>query len=127
MGYFGRRGIGRGKDRKFVSSPYCMGGPGILFSRPTLMTLANSIDNCQNEAEKHGVPTVDDIIIGRCVHDVIGIGCSDSLDDDKNTFYQNTLDDLPDWRIKIAVSMHQFKEQGELVEQHGKFLDVYSS
>jgi chondroitin sulfate synthase len=125
--YFGRRGIGRRKDRKFISSPYCMGGPGILFSRPTLMTLANSIDNCQNEAEKHGVPTVDDIIIGRCVHDVIGIGCSDGLDDDKNTFYQNTLDDLPDWRIKIAVSMHQFKEQGELVEQHGKFVDVYSS
>jgi len=123
--YFGRRGIGRPEHRKFISSPYCMGGPGILFSRPTLTVLAKSIDSCEDEAEKHGVPSIDDVVIGKCVHDVIGIDCSDGLDDDKHTFYQNTLDELPEKKMLNTVSMHQFKKEGTMIKQHIKFVDLY--
>jgi len=51
---------------------FCMGGPGVILSRDTLVRVAPYIDYClQNLLTSH-----EDVELGRCIHHFAGVTCT---------------------------------------------------
>jgi len=51
---------------------FCMGGPGIIFSRPTLAKVAPRVQDCLKDMYS----THEDVEVGRCVQRFAGISCT---------------------------------------------------
>jgi hypothetical protein len=128
--YIGQRGTGKEEMRKQfrrggLVKPYCMGGTGIIYSRPTLNALALKIDYCVKEANLTKVPLYDDMLIGVCVHRYTGMGCWDGKDYYWRTFAQNyngVEDFVNGTDLLKTITLHPFKEQGSMVRQHLQFV-----
>ena len=85
--YIGRPGWGKEEDRERLKllphENYCMGGPGIIFSAPSLKFLTSYLDEClagvrlYNEfhGEKEGWYN-EDVELGRCVSRTQGVRCT---------------------------------------------------
>ncbi len=75
--YIGSPGLGRAEDLKriklFPHERYCMGGPGVIFSRTLLIQLAPHLDDC---LENVVVSYNEDLEVGRCVSRKLGIQCT---------------------------------------------------
>ena len=74
--YIGQGGEGREDERGQLglkdNVAYCMGGPGVILSRATLIKLAPNIGYClQNPITLH-----EDTELGRCIHKFLGISCT---------------------------------------------------
>ncbi|CBY13923.1 unnamed protein product [Oikopleura dioica] len=76
--YIGSPGFGRDND-DFVEDNmvYCMGGPGIVFSKITLQKLSPKLGEClkNNLMTEH-----EDIELGRCVYHHANVGCTKSYE-----------------------------------------------
>lgn len=83
--YIGSPGFGRDND-DFVEDNmvYCMGGPGIVFSKITLQKLSPKLGDClkNNLMTEH-----EDIELGRCVYHNANIGCTKSYE--MGTLFKN--------------------------------------
>ena len=75
--YIGSPGLGRAEDleriKLFPHERYCMGGPGVIFSRALLIQLAPHLDYC---LENVVVSYNEDLEVGRCVSRRLGIQCT---------------------------------------------------
>ncbi|ESO88212.1 hypothetical protein LOTGIDRAFT_56236, partial [Lottia gigantea] len=73
--YIGQPGTGTqeetGKLGLHNSAPYCMGGPGVFFTRTTLKKIRTHLKNCLLNA----VTLHEDTELGRCVQRYAGIAC----------------------------------------------------
>lgn len=80
---------GRGKQEEFgllsleYDENFCMGGPGIIFSRETLRRVAPHVKHClQNLYTTH-----EDVELGRCVHKFAQIPCTWSYEVIRNLHF----------------------------------------
>lgn len=74
--FIGQAGVGKPEELGLLSltatENFCMGGPGMIFSRETLRRMAPYVSNClQNLYTTH-----EDVEIGRCVRKYAGIQCT---------------------------------------------------
>ena len=89
--YLGRSGVGKKQDIQRLQlkshEHYCMGGPGVVLSRATLIAVAPYLDKCLEVVEAHnrirkgmagGVWFNEDVELGRCISRSVGIQCSNS-------------------------------------------------
>ncbi|KAH7961166.1 hypothetical protein HPB52_004345 [Rhipicephalus sanguineus] len=86
--YIGQAGLGNKEEFGQLSlepdENFCMGGPGVLFSRETLRRLVPHISTCL----KHLYSTHEDVEVGRCVRRHVGIPCTWSYEM-QTIFYHN--------------------------------------
>lgn len=74
--FIGQAGLGTKEESGLLklkeNENFCMGGPGIVFSRATLKLVASHVDHCmQSPLTLH-----EDVEIGRCVQRYAGISCT---------------------------------------------------
>ena len=85
--YIGSPGLGRAEDleriKLFPHERYCMGGPGVIFSRALLIQLAPHLNDC---LENVVVSYNEDLEVGRCVSRKLGIQCTWAYEVRKRTF-----------------------------------------
>ena len=77
MLYIGQPGGGKPKDLERIKllphEHYCMGGPGVIFSRALLIKLAPHLEDClQHEV----VSWNEDLEVGRCISRRLGVQCT---------------------------------------------------
>lgn len=75
--YIGSPGMGRQEDLDRVKllshERYCMGGPGVIFSRALLIKLAPHLEDClENEVVSYN----EDVEVGRCVSRRLQVQCT---------------------------------------------------
>lgn len=69
---------GRGNNEEFGllslddDENFCMGGPGVIFSRETLRRIAPHLNECYERL----YTTHEDVELGRCVRKYAGISCT---------------------------------------------------
>ncbi|CAD5113982.1 DgyrCDS3145 [Dimorphilus gyrociliatus] len=95
---------------------YCMGGPGVLFSRVALKRICPYIKTC----ERSVVSRHEDVEIGRCVLAHAGIGCSKSFElstlffsnyaNNSNYFKANPEVGNLKSTLKDSLTMHAIKD-----------------
>ena len=75
--YMGSPGFGKVNDRNRIKlqshEHYCMGGPGVIFSRSALRKLAPHLNDCLSSVV---VSYNEDVEVGRCVSKKVGIQCT---------------------------------------------------
>ena len=75
--YIGSPGMGREEDLERIKllshERYCMGGPGVIFSRALLIRLAPHLDDC---LENVVVSYNEDLEVGRCVSRRLQVQCT---------------------------------------------------
>lgn len=78
--FIGQAGRGTTAERDALALDYnenfCMGGPGVLFSRETLRRVAPHVKYCL----KHLYTSHEDVELGRCVAKFAGVSCTWSYD-----------------------------------------------
>ena len=76
--YLGQAGTGAKKERGMLNllpgDNYCMGGPGVVFSRSVLKKVAPHIKHCLLKAPKSHMH--EDTELGRCIQRYVGISCT---------------------------------------------------
>ena len=76
--YLGHAGTGakkeRGKLNLMPGDNYCMGGPGMVFSRSVLKKVAPHIEHCLQTAPK--LYMHEDTEVGRCIQRFVGVPCT---------------------------------------------------
>ena len=51
---------------------FCMGGPGMILSRDTLVHVAPHLSYCR----QHLLTSHEDVELGRCIHQFVGVTCT---------------------------------------------------
>ena len=76
--YMGAPGFGKPEDRKRLKleehEHYCMGGPGVIFSRALFRKLGPEIDDCLNNVVFSDYD--EDVELGRCISHKLQIQCT---------------------------------------------------
>jgi len=76
--YLGQARTGAKKERGMLNllpgDNYCMGGPGVVFSRSVLKKVSPHIKHCLLQAPKSHMH--EDIELGRCIQRYVGISCT---------------------------------------------------
>ncbi|XP_046548262.1 chondroitin sulfate synthase 1-like [Haliotis rubra] len=114
--YMGHSGLGAIKEIGHLGlhgkTPYCLGGPGVVLSGPILRQVAPHLSGClKNPATPH-----EDTELGRCIHNVTGLSCSE-YKQLKYMFFQNFKDASGAWAEKLLprylhkmISFHPIKQ-----------------
>nr|KAG5704722.1 hypothetical protein BaRGS_005178 [Batillaria attramentaria] len=124
--YLGQPGTGVPKERGKLGlrdgTPYCMGGPGVLLSAPTLGLLVPHLAKCAHQA----VTSHEDTELGRCVQQFVNISCSkrarvgQTWIQMKKLFYQNyrekngSFTGALDPKIFSALTLHPVKDARQM-------------
>jgi Fringe-like len=137
VGYhiYGERGYGRKEDLEGLAKgglvkPYCTGGPGYIFSRPTLKRTAQGMDACVKQADTSPYREYlwhSDVVIGLCAEQQTGAGCWNDDDYDKKRVFRNNYKKqypyMQDSKLSWLVSMHPFKDEALMMSHHKRYLD----
>ncbi|KAI1296886.1 Chondroitin sulfate synthase 1 [Halotydeus destructor] len=126
--YIGQAGLGNREEFGALNlepdQNFCMGGPGVIFSRAALKLLVPNIQYCL----KHLYSTHEDVEIGRCVNKFVGISCTWSFEMQSILFHnfsgeiELSSPDLP--RIfSTAISMHPIKTSSSQFALHQMYLE----
>uniref|UniRef100_A0A914QQA3 Hexosyltransferase n=1 Tax=Panagrolaimus davidi TaxID=227884 RepID=A0A914QQA3_9BILA len=113
--FLGQAGLGNTAEYGQLSlgqrDNYCMGGPGIVFSRETLRMLAPHLESCLLEM----LTTHEDVELGRCVRKHVGIACSWNYE--MQTLFHNNQSNpsaFKGWgtnpELMHAVTLHPIKQ-----------------
>ncbi|XP_065827214.1 chondroitin sulfate synthase 1-like [Oscarella lobularis] len=118
--YMGQPGFGREEDRRRLKletgEVYCMGGPGVFYSRALLKRLRPHIDECMKRTV---VSYNEDVEVGRCISRRVGRQCTWSYelerhffnDFSKAMFTDRELKELRKHRFaRNAVTLHPIKQ-----------------
>jgi hypothetical protein len=107
--YLGGRGYGRPADhgKMNLTRAYCMNGPGYVLSAATAAQIGPTIGECaaqmqlQNTVFTHWYS---DVIVGKCIFDLLGIGCDLDPRQDRlpSSSSMATID--PPWARKKTAS-----------------------
>lgn len=113
--FIGQAGLGNKEEFGLLSLEYdenfCMGGPGMIFSRETLRRMVPNIKDCI----KNLYSTHEDVEIGRCVRKHAGVPCTWSYEM-QNFFYHNSsgmaayTGDLRKKEVHRAITLHPVKQ-----------------
>lgn len=80
--YIGQAGYGRANDKGRLhlgDANFCMGGPGVIFSRSMMQGLCPHIDECMND--KLTLTTgEEDVEIGRCIYKKLNLQCTSAYE-----------------------------------------------
>ena len=75
--YIGSPGLGKPEDleriKLYPHERYCMGGPGVVFSRELLIQLVPHLDDCLQNVV---VSWNEDLEVGRCISRRLGVQCT---------------------------------------------------
>lgn len=116
---------GRGNQEEFgllsleFDENFCMGGPGVLFSRETLSRVAPHVKHCL----KNLYTTHEDVELGRCVQRFAGIPCTWSYEM-QNILYHNSsgndafTGNLKHREVHRAITLHPIKQYRHLYRVH---------
>ncbi len=74
--YMGQPGMGKPEDLERIqlhaNEHYCMGGPGVIYSRALLKKLAPHLDDCLVKVVSYN----EDLEVGRCISRRLGVQCT---------------------------------------------------
>ena len=144
--FIGQAGLGRGPEFQRLrfnrNENFCMGGPGVLISRTTLVRLKGQLADCvQSFASTH-----EDVEVSRCVRSHAQLNCSWSFEMQKLFFHNysgpiSLFDQESDWQANIrpdktdlnhvhepirilneAITLHPIKEPRKMLRAHEYFL-----
>uniref|UniRef100_H2Y4K7 Hexosyltransferase n=1 Tax=Ciona savignyi TaxID=51511 RepID=H2Y4K7_CIOSA len=124
--YIGSAGFGKGRDDLIGEGEnYCMGGPGMIFSRSLLRELGPHLGECL----RHLYTSHEDIEVGRCVQRYTGVKCTTSWET-KKIFFQNynkgtytkNIKDLTPKQIDSGIIFHANKEPAYQYRFHAAVL-----
>ncbi|XP_076468387.1 chondroitin sulfate synthase 1-like [Babylonia areolata] len=125
--YMGRPGIGTPEEKGHLGlgpgKVYCMGGPGVVLSPPTLRRLLPHLGQCARST----VTAHEDTELGRCVWRHVHLACT-SHRQMKTLFYQNFKKGrflspaaLPP-EVSTALTVHPVKDPRAMFRLHVHFL-----
>lgn len=124
--YIGQAGLGNKEEFGQLSlepdENFCMGGPGVLFSRETLRRLVPHISTCL----KHLYSTHEDVEVGRCVRRHVGIPCTWSYEM-QTIFYHNFFGEVAlkgrvrRREVHRSLTLHPIKDPREMYKVHAYF------
>ncbi|XP_044262489.1 chondroitin sulfate synthase 1 isoform X2 [Tribolium madens] len=118
---------GRGSSEEFgmlsleSDENFCMGGPGVIFSRETLKRVAPHVEECLGRL----YTTHEDVELGRCVRRFAGISCTWSYEMQVILYHNQSGEaafsgDLKQKEVHRAITLHPVKQP-----QHMYRLDKY--
>ncbi|KAL8598741.1 hypothetical protein ACOMHN_033305 [Nucella lapillus] len=123
--YVGQPGIGIPTERGLLGlnpgNPYCMGGPGVVFSPLALSLLVPHLEECERET----VTSHEDTELGRCVLQHVKVACTNTHEM-KTLFYQDYTRNnfagelVPD--VTTALTLHPVKKSRAMFRLHVYFL-----
>ncbi|XP_013413547.1 chondroitin sulfate synthase 1 [Lingula anatina] len=130
--FIGQAGLGTkeefGKLSLDGSQNFCMGGPGVVFSKETLRKLIPHISYCL----KNLYSTHEDVEVGRCVQRFVNIPCTWAFEM-QSLFYQNYEEESRPYTnslntkdIHRAITLHPLKQPPYLYRLHN-FLQARKS
>ncbi|XP_044756530.1 chondroitin sulfate synthase 1 isoform X2 [Coccinella septempunctata] len=121
--FIGQTGRGNSEEFGLLSldsdENFCMGGPGVIFSRETLKRVAPFVEDCL----RHLYTTHEDVELGRCVRRFAGVSCTWSYQM-QVIFYHNQsgnsafTGDLKQKEIHQAITLHPVKHSEHLYRLH---------
>ena len=101
---YGQLALGRREN-------YCMGGPGIVFSRETLRMVAPHLESCLLEM----LTSHEDVEVGRCVRKHVGVACTWNYE--MQTLFHNNQSTAKSFsgtgmnsELKHAITLHPIKD-----------------
>jgi chondroitin sulfate synthase len=108
---------GRGNTEEFgmlsleSDENFCMGGPGVIFSRETLKRMAPYVDECLANL----YTTHEDVELGRCVRRFAGISCTWSYEMQVILYHNQSgqaafSGDLKQKEVHRAITLHPVKQ-----------------
>ncbi|XP_064164106.1 chondroitin sulfate synthase 3 [Anguilla rostrata] len=126
--YLGQTGLGTSEELgKLALEPgenFCMGGPGMIFSREVLRRMVPHIGACLREM----YTTHEDVEVGRCVRRFGGTQCVWSYEM-QQLFYENYehnkkgfIQELQSSKIHNAITLHPNKRPAYQYRLHGYML-----
>ncbi|CAH1782665.1 unnamed protein product, partial [Owenia fusiformis] len=116
--YLGQPGEGQGEEFGKIGigdkSNYCMGGPGMIFSRATLYHVGPKLDSCLNL--KTYQSNHEDSEVGRCITKLSNGSCLWAYDS-RGIFHHNYFEQKGTFKeyfnetnVKIAITLHPIKQ-----------------
>ncbi|ESO84833.1 hypothetical protein LOTGIDRAFT_179569 [Lottia gigantea] len=128
--FIGQTGIGKKEELGMLAMTeadnFCMGGPGIIFSRETLRRMAPHIGYCLNNL----YTTHEDVEVGRCVQKFGGTQCTwsyemrDILYQNYQEYHGSYKESLKKPEVENAVTLHPVKEPVYLFRVHSYFMST---
>ncbi|XP_061888039.1 chondroitin sulfate synthase 3-like [Entelurus aequoreus] len=125
--YLGQTGLGTPEELgKLALEPgenFCMGGPGMIFSREVLRRMVPHIGSCLKEM----YTTHEDVEVGRCVRRFAGTQCVWAYET-QQLFYENYehrkgfIEELHRSKIHNAITLHSNKRPDYLYRLHNYML-----
>ncbi|CAN9504722.1 unnamed protein product [Ophioblennius macclurei] len=128
--YIGQTGLGMAEEvGRLALEPgenFCMGGPGMIFSREVLRRMVPHISTCLREM----YTTHEDVEVGRCVRRFGGTQCVWSYEI-MQLFYENYehhkkgfIEELHSRKIQNAITLHPNKKPAYQYRLHGFLLST---
>ncbi|XP_001807794.1 chondroitin sulfate synthase 1 isoform X2 [Tribolium castaneum] len=123
--FIGQTGRGNTEELGMLSlesdENFCMGGPGVIFSRETLKRVAPHVEECLGRL----YTTHEDVELGRCVRRFAGISCTWSYEMQVILYHNQSGEaafsgDLKQKEVHRAITLHPVKQP-----QHMYRLDKY--
>uniref|UniRef100_A0A1I8A5D8 Hexosyltransferase n=1 Tax=Steinernema glaseri TaxID=37863 RepID=A0A1I8A5D8_9BILA len=101
---------------------YCMGGPGVVFSRETLRLVSPHLESCLGEM----LTTHEDVEVGRCVRKHVGVACAwnyemQTLFHNNQTVPQAYTEGLEE--LHKAITLHPVKKPSLMRRIHANALE----
>ncbi|XP_032807322.2 chondroitin sulfate synthase 1 [Petromyzon marinus] len=126
--YLGQTGLGTAEELgKLALEPgenFCMGGPGMVFSREALRRVGPHVGQCLRELHT----SHEDVEIGRCVRRFAGTQCVWSYEM-QQLFYENYehhhkgyIHDLHKSKMRAAITLHPNKQPAYQHRLHSQLL-----
>lgn len=127
--FIGQAGRGTSDERDALALDYnenfCMGGPGVLFSRETLKRVAPHVKYCL----KHLYTTHEDVELGRCVAKFAGVSCTWSYDMQTILHHNGSgalayTGRLKNREVHRAITLHPVKDHRQMYRIHSYFKNL---
>uniref|UniRef100_A0A915DFX1 Hexosyltransferase n=1 Tax=Ditylenchus dipsaci TaxID=166011 RepID=A0A915DFX1_9BILA len=99
---------------------YCMGGPGVIFSREALRAVGPHLEKCLGEL----MTTHEDVELGRCVRKYVGIACTwnyemQTLFHNNHTSNPNAAQNSPiNDNFRKMITLHPVKDPAVMRQIH---------
>uniref|UniRef100_A0A6A7G7Z9 Hexosyltransferase n=2 Tax=Hirondellea gigas TaxID=1518452 RepID=A0A6A7G7Z9_9CRUS len=127
--FIGQTGRGNNAEFGLLSlldyENFCMGGPGVILSRPTLARVAPHVKDCLHNMHT----THEDVELGRCVQKYAGVSCTWSYEM-RHILYHNSSGSeaftgvLKQPELHHAITLHPVKNYMHLYRLHHYLQEV---
>lgn len=118
----GQAGLGNSAEYGLLAlgstDNYCMGGPGIVMSRDTLLKVSPHLESCL----QHMLTSHEDVELGRCIRKHVGVACTWNYEMQK-LFHNNQSAIKESYaknmkELKDAITLHPIKDPAVMRKVH---------